>query len=64
LASMGHFLFGYKIAKVIEKICDEEVERKGETIEWLELWLRIHAWRTVLTDSPAVALFAWAVFME
>ncbi len=62
VASLGHFAFGGHIAGVIRKICDEEVEREGETANWLREWLKVHALRTALTDAPAVGLFAWVVF--
>ena len=60
--SLGHFLFVPPIAKTIQAICDENVEKKGETVLYLRKWLRLHAWRTALMDIPALACFAWLAF--
>ena len=60
--SLGHFLFVPPVAKTILSMCDEEVEKKRKTTDYLRKWLRLHAWRTVLMDTPALVRFAWLVF--
>lgn len=60
--SAGHFLWGPTIKKVIEDVCDEKVEAKGETMKYVRLWLRHHALRTFAADLPALACFAYLVF--
>lgn len=57
--SAGHMVFGPTIANVIKNICDEKVEKEGNTIIWLRKWLRVHAFRTALTDVPSLLCFAW-----
>jgi hypothetical protein len=60
--ALGHFAFAKPIVETINKICDDEVEKKGGNVEWLKRWLWIHAWRTVLTDLPSAVCFASLVF--
>ncbi len=60
--ALGHFAFGPSIADTIKHICDEEVEKKGQTIDYVQQWLKIHFWRTLLTDLPALVCFSWAAF--
>lgn len=58
----GHFLFAPTIMKVINNVCDEEVEKKGETMKYIRQWLRVHAVRTLVADLPALLCFAYLVF--
>lgn len=60
--SFAHFLFGPSIAAVISSICDEQVEKRGETLQYLRKWLQIHAIRTVVSDIPALLCFGYLVF--
>ncbi|EXJ78423.1 hypothetical protein A1O1_08823 [Capronia coronata CBS 617.96] len=60
--TMGHFAFVYPISQKIKWACDEEVEKKGQTIEYVKQWLRIHLWRTLSTDIPALVCFALVAF--
>ena len=62
LFSMAHFLFGPSVADIIKNLCDEKVAEAKETTVWLRSWLRLHYWRTSLTDVPAVTCFACVVF--
>ena len=59
---MAHFLFGPPVANIIKSLCDEKVAQEKKTIGWLRSWLRLHYWRSSLTDVPAVACFACVVF--
>lgn len=58
----AHFLWGPAIKKVIDSTCDEEVEKKGETMKYVQQWLRLHYVRTFAADVPALACFAYLVF--
>lgn len=58
----GHFLAAPTISKVISNVCDEEVEKKGETREYVRQWLQIHTVRTLAADLPALLCFAYLVF--
>ena len=60
--SAGHFLAVPTMTTVINNICSEEVERKGDTMLWLRKWLTVHVWRTMFADLPALVCFAWLVF--
>jgi hypothetical protein len=63
-ASFGsaHFLFASSIGSVINNICDEQNEKKGETLNYLRKWLQIHAVRSVVADIPALLCFGYLVF--
>ncbi|ETN43312.1 uncharacterized protein HMPREF1541_02471 [Cyphellophora europaea CBS 101466] len=58
----GHFLAGPTISKVIDKICDEEVEKSSETMKYIKRWLQVHTVRTLAADIPALFCFAYLVF--
>ena len=58
----GHFLAVPAMSKVINNVCDEEIEKKNETMENLRQWLRIHAVRTFAADLPSLLCFAYLVF--
>ena len=60
--SFAHFLFGPSIASAISSICDEQIEKRGETIHYLRKWLQIHAVRTMVADVPALLCFGYLVF--
>ncbi|EXJ82537.1 hypothetical protein A1O3_06350 [Capronia epimyces CBS 606.96] len=60
--TLGHFAFVYPISQKIKWACDEEVEKKGQTIEYVKQWLKIHFWRTISTDVPALVCFALVAF--
>ncbi|KIW14695.1 hypothetical protein PV08_07479 [Exophiala spinifera] len=60
--SAGHFAYGYHISQVIKSVCDEEEEKTGRTMDHVKTWLRVHLQRTLLTDLPALACFAWVAF--
>jgi hypothetical protein len=60
--SAGHFLAVPFIGPVIDGLRDEEVEKKGQTMETLRKWLRIHAWRSFCADLPALLCYIWLVF--
>jgi hypothetical protein len=60
--ALGHFAFVGPVAKTIESICDEEVEKQGKTIHYVKLWLKIHSWRTMFTDLASLVCFSWAAF--
>lgn len=60
--NLGHFIFGPVIAQTIKQICDEEIEKRGETMAYVKQWLKIHLWRTLLTDLPALLCFSWVAF--
>jgi hypothetical protein len=47
---------------VINSLCDEKVEQKGETMKYLRKWLRVHAWRSAFADIPALLSYVWLVF--
>ena len=59
--AVSHFAFGPWIVPVIDGMCDDDEERRGKTVELMGRWLRIHWWRTALTDAPALGCFVWAV---
>jgi len=56
--SAGHFAYGYAISQVIKNIMDEEVEKKGKTVAYVRQWLKVHVWRTLTVDVPALVCFA------
>lgn len=60
--ALGHFAFVPSIADRIKNICDEEVEKRGKTLDFVKQWLKIHLWRTLLTDLPALVCFSWVAF--
>lgn len=60
--TLGHFAFVPSISQKIKWACDEEVEKKGQTIEYVKQWLKIHFWRTISTDIPALVCFALVAF--
>ena len=55
--SLGHFLFVPPVSKTITAMCDEKVEQRGETVMYQRKWLRLHAWRILFMDVPAVVCF-------
>ncbi len=60
--TLGHFAFAPTIAQVIKKICSEEVEKQGKTMQWVQKWLNVHFWRVLLADLPALVCFSYVVF--
>jgi hypothetical protein len=58
----GHFLAVPFMSKIIDDLCDEQVEKKGQTMETLRKWLRVHYVRTLLADVPSWLCFAYLVF--
>lgn len=49
----------YTKAEAEEKGVPEQDLVDEEVLEGQRKWLKIHAWRTVLTDLPALAAFGW-----
>lgn len=60
--TFGHFAFGPTIVNVIKNICDEEVEKQGKTMEYVQKWLNVHFWRVLAADLPALACFCYVAF--
>jgi hypothetical protein len=60
--TLGHFAFGPTIAQVIKNICDEEVEKQGKTMVYVQKWLNVHLWRVLLADLPALICFSYVAF--
>lgn len=59
--SSAHFLFGGKIMTLINNLCNEQSEKKGETLETLRQWLHVHLIRTLVADVPALLCFGYLV---
>lgn len=71
--AVGHFLFGRSVAGRVQGLVEaydglEGIEAKEEgrgevvderVIELQRRWLTVHAWRTLVTDGPAVVCFGW-----
>lgn len=60
----GHFAWVYPIAQTIKNVTDEEVEKKGTTMDYVRRWLKIHTWRFLTTDLPALLCFGYVAFGE
>ncbi|KAG9768112.1 hypothetical protein ABEF93_001648 [Exophiala dermatitidis] len=60
--ALGHFAFVPTISQTIKNACDEEVEKKGQSIEYVKKWLRVHFWRTLTADLPALVCFGIVAF--
>ena len=60
--TLGHFAFAPTIAQVIKKLCDEEAEKQGKTMDYLQKWLNVHFWRVLLADLPALMCFSYVAF--
>ncbi|KAI1612590.1 hypothetical protein EDD36DRAFT_240706 [Exophiala viscosa] len=60
----GHYAYVYSISQTIKDVMDEEVETKGTTIDHVKSWLKIHLWRTLTTDLPALACFGYVAFAD
>jgi hypothetical protein len=60
--AIGHFAFAPPIVNAVNHIGDEKGEHSNGNVEWLKHWLRIHMWRTLLTDTPAAVCFGILVF--
>lgn len=56
--ALGHFVYVPTIASVISGVVDEEVGKRGETMGMVRKWLKIHFWRFLSTDLPALVCFA------
>lgn len=56
--ALGHFAYVPPISAVIGAVADEEVEKRGETMESVRKWLKIHFWRFLSTDLPSLVCFA------
>lgn len=73
--SAGHFLYAPAIAKTIDGMAtaydglqeiDAKEEQLGEVVDervvkQQQQWLKIHTWRTLTSDIPAMLCFAWLV---
>jgi hypothetical protein len=64
LFTLNHFTFAPTIAQVIQAICDEDTERRGKTMIYVQKWLNVHSWRVLLADLPALACFSYAALSE
>ncbi len=75
--AVGHFLFGPGVARVIQGMAEAYddlggIEAKeegrsevvdGRVVELQRQWLRIHVWRSLVVDAPAMVCFAWLAAM-
>lgn len=75
LFAVGHFLFGPSVARIIQRMVEAydglggieaREEGRGEVVdervvELQRRWLRVHAWRSLVMDGPAVLCFGWLV---
>ena len=60
--SVAHLAFAPRIVPIIEALCLEENAKTKKTEGLLKDWLRIHVWRTMLTDLLGALCFAYLVF--